>query len=61
MISAFIQDIISQLHSTLISYLALENAEKNWDPTILTEALVIFLFTLNQDVQLDRTYHIVSD
>ena len=36
-----------QLHASVINYVALEKAEKNWDPIVLTEALVIFLFTLN--------------
>ena len=49
------------MHTALISYLALDKAEKNWDANVLTEALVIFLFTLNQDVKLARTSHIVSD
>ena len=50
-----------QLHASVINYVALEKAEKNWDPIVLTEALVIFLFTHNQDVKLARTSHIVSD
>ena len=61
MISALIEDVVAQLHTTLTSYLLLDQAEKNWDPTILTEALVIFLFTLNHDVKLAKTAHIVSD
>ena len=57
--------MISQLHSTLITYLALDinpyDNQASWDPNILTEALVIFLFTQNQDVKLDKTAQIVAD
>ena len=39
----------------------LPQAEHIWDAALVTEALVIFLFTLNQDTRLDKTEHIVSD
>ena len=42
-------------------YLALDGIEQVWDPLVLTESLIIFLFTLNQDVILSRTSQIVSD
>ena len=60
-IGVLINDVVIQLHQSLVSYLELEDAEKNWDPMVLTEALVIFLFTLNQDVRLANTSLIVSD
>ena len=60
-IGVLINDVVIQLHQSLISYLELEDAEKNWDPMVLTEALIIFLFTLNQDVRLANTSLIVSD
>jgi len=40
---------------------ALERSEETWDPQALTESLVIFLFTLNSDVRLERTSSIVGD
>ena len=61
MLQSLIQEVINQLHQTLVSYMALDSAETFWDPEILTEALIIFLFTINQDVKLDKTRHIVSD
>ena len=60
-IGVLINDVVIQLHQSLISYLELEDAEKNWDPMVLTEALIIFIFTLNQDVRLANTSLIVSD
>ena len=60
-LGVLIQDVVVQLHQSLISYLELEDAENNWDPMVLTEALIIFLFTLNQDVRLANTSLIVSD
>ena len=44
-----------------MAYLQLPQAEFIWDPTLLTEVLVIFLFTLNQDTRLENTEHIVQD
>ena len=61
MLNALIQDVVTQLQQILTSYLQLEKAESGWDPVVLTEALVIFLFTLNQDIRLENTSHIVSD
>ena len=57
-----VQEVVTQLHSCLVQYLAVEDAEpETWDPAILTESLIIFLFTLNQDIKLDKTSQIVSD
>jgi hypothetical protein len=37
------------------------DAEKLWDPIVLTEALVVSMFTLNQDVKLDKSSLVVQD
>lgn len=55
------QEVVAQLHACLAKYLALEGSEDAWDPTVLTESLIIFLFTLNQDIRLAKTSQIVSD
>ena len=57
MLNALIQDVVTQLQQILTCYLQLEKAELGWDPVVLTEALVIFLFTLNQDIRLENTSH----
>lgn len=54
-------EVVTQLHSCLIKYLDLDGVESNWEPRVLTESLVVFLFTLNQDVKLAKTSHIVND
>lgn len=43
----FLQGLVFQLHQCLFKFLDLPDADKMWDPIVLTEALVVTMFTHN--------------